>query len=80
MNLHHSIPFTSACGTPDYTNFVSAFHGCLDYIYIDSDELEVSKVIPLPDHEDILKYTALPNEAFPSDHLALVCDVNWKHK
>ena len=78
MHLQHSLPLASACGAPEYTNFVSSFHGCLDYIYMDAEQLAVSKVVPMPAHEDVLQYTALPNQMFPSDHLALICDLTWK--
>ena len=29
-------------------------------------------------HEEVMQYTALPNVVFPSDHLAIVCDLQWK--
>ena len=77
MNLHHSLGLISACGYPRYTNFVSGFAGCLDYIYVDRDLLKVARVVPLPSHEDVTLYTALPNVVFPSDHLPLVCELEW---
>ena len=77
MNLRHSLELTSACGYPRYTNYVSGFAGCLDYIYVDRRSLNVARVIPLPSHEDVTFFTALPNAVFPSDHLPLVCDLQW---
>jgi len=77
MNLGHSLALVSACGYPRYTNFVAGFAGCLDYIYVDSNLLTVSKVVPLPSHEDVTMYTALPNVVFPSDHLPLICELEW---
>ena len=76
MNIESNLAFSSACGYPSYTNFVPAFNGCLDYIYIDST-LQTERVIPLPSHEDVTQNIALPNRVFPSDHLALVCDLTW---
>lgn len=34
-------PFLSACGQPAYTNYVGGFHGCLDYIFIQPDKMQV---------------------------------------
>ena len=77
MNLHHRLELISACGYPRYTNFVSGFAGCLDYIYVGSNLLKVVNVVPLPSHDDVTMYTALPNVVFPSDHLSLVCELEW---
>lgn len=71
-------PLLSACGTPPYTNYVGGFHGCLDYIYIQPDHMEVAQVIPLPSHEEVTTYVALPSVSHPSDHIALVCDLLWR--
>ncbi|KAM5148877.1 2',5'-phosphodiesterase 12 [Mantella aurantiaca] len=78
MSLSHPLKLKSACGEPAYTNYVGGFHGCLDYIFIDSDRLEVEQVIPLPSHEEVTSHQALPSVSHPSDHIALVCDVKWK--
>ncbi|XP_078517696.1 2',5'-phosphodiesterase 12 [Lissotriton helveticus] len=78
MSLAHSFKLKSACGEPAYTNYVGGFHGCLDYIFIDSEALEVEQVIPLPSHEEVTTHQALPSVSHPSDHIALVCDLKWK--
>ncbi|KAK7899434.1 hypothetical protein WMY93_020287 [Mugilogobius chulae] len=70
-------PLLSACGTPPYTNYVGGFKGCLDYIYIQPDHMEVAQVIPLPSHEEVTTYEALPSVSHPSDHISLVCDLLW---
>ena len=77
MELHHTLDLISACGFPRYTNFVGGFRGCLDYIYVEPKYLTPVTVIPLPSHEEVTKFTALPNIVFPSDHLALVCDLAY---
>lgn len=53
MSLDHHVTLQSACGVPAYTNYVGAFHGCLDYIFIDPNAFEVDQVIPLPGHDEI---------------------------
>uniref|UniRef100_UPI0037E8CB34 2',5'-phosphodiesterase 12 n=1 Tax=Semicossyphus pulcher TaxID=241346 RepID=UPI0037E8CB34 len=70
-------PLLSACGQPAYTNYVGGFHGCLDYIFIQPDSVQVEQVIPLPTHQEVTTYEALPSVAHPSDHIALICDLRW---
>uniref|UniRef100_A0A8C3KR64 2',5'-phosphodiesterase 12 n=1 Tax=Calidris pygmaea TaxID=425635 RepID=A0A8C3KR64_9CHAR len=78
MPLSHPFKLLSACGEPAYTNYVGGFHGCLDYIFIDKNALEVEQVIPLPSHEEVTTHQALPSVSHPSDHIALICDLKWK--
>ncbi|TMS19828.1 2',5'-phosphodiesterase 12 [Larimichthys crocea] len=70
-------PMLSACSQPAYTNYVGGFHGCLDYIFIQPDSMQVEQVIPLPSHQEVTTYEALPSVAHPSDHIALICDLRW---
>ncbi|XP_060072172.1 2',5'-phosphodiesterase 12-like [Ylistrum balloti] len=78
MTFSHSQTLISACGYPKYTNYVANFHEMLDYIFIDSNKFSVEKVIPPPDHEEVVLHTALPSVVFPSDHIAQICDIKWK--
>jgi 2',5'-phosphodiesterase len=78
MEVNHSLSLSSGCGTPEYTNFTLGFNGCLDYIYYDNTNLNVKEVIPLPSHEQVTQYQAIPNVVFPSDHLPIVCSLQWK--
>lgn len=75
--LHHRFYFESACGTPKYTNYTEDFKGCLDYIFIEKSKLRVSKIVPVPTETELQQYKGLPNEYFPSDHLALVVDLEF---
>lgn len=34
-------PLMSACNRPSYTNYVGGFHGCLDYIFIQPESMQV---------------------------------------
>ncbi|KAM9364312.1 2',5'-phosphodiesterase 12 [Pholidichthys leucotaenia] len=70
-------PLLSACGQPEYTNYVGGFQGCLDYIFIQPNHMKVKQVIPLPTHQEVTTYSALPSVTHPSDHIALVCDLLW---
>ena len=78
MNLTHDFNWFSACGFPKYTNFTAGFRDCLDYIYVRENEFEVKQVIPLPSKEELELYTAIPSVVVPSDHLAIVCDLDFK--
>lgn len=78
MNLDCPFQLTSACGVPAYTNYIGGFQGCLDYIFVDGQTLQVEQVIPMPSHEEVITYYALPSVSHPSDHIALVCDLKWK--
>ncbi|XP_078270725.1 2',5'-phosphodiesterase 12 [Rhinoraja longicauda] len=78
ISLTHPFKLGSACGEPAYTNYVGDFQGCLDYVFMDVDALEVTRVIPFPPHEEITRHLALPSVSHPSDHIALVCDLAWK--
>jgi len=78
MNFSHTRNYGSGCGLPAYTNFTPGFNGHLDYIYYDLDRLEVTQVIPVPDHKDVELHTGIPSISFPSDHIAQICDFKWK--
>ena len=77
--MSHSLSLGSACGEPSYTNYTPFFSGCLDYIFFDTENLNVSEVIPFPSHEEVTQNTAIPSVVFPSDHLALICVLKWKN-
>lgn len=75
VELHHAFNFINATGLPEYTNYTSGFSGTLDYIFVDKNKMKMERVIPLPTHQDVTKYVALPSVEHPSDHLAIICDV-----
>ena len=75
IELHHTFNFINATGIPQYTNYTSGFSGTLDYIFVDRNKVKVERVVPLPIHQEVTKYVALPSVEHPSDHLAIICDV-----
>ncbi len=79
LELPSSFPkFISAYPTPpDFTHFVEAYAGTLDYILM-TENFEVIKSGPTPTREDVQKFVAMPNQCMPSDHVSLVCDVKWR--
>jgi len=54
----------------------------IDYIYFSTATLKVSQVLAEPSFQDVLKVDdgaplGIPNRAYPSDHIALACDLLW---
>lgn len=76
--FRHPFVMESGCGYPVYTNFVGGFCGTLDYVYVGTSRLRVKSVVPNPDEEDVTLHTALPSIVFPSDHIAQVCDLEFR--
>ncbi len=62
---------------PDFTHYIEAFSGTLDYILI-TNNFEVEKTGATPTRDVVKKYVAMPNECMPSDHVSLVCDLKWR--
>ncbi|KJE94811.1 2'-phosphodiesterase [Capsaspora owczarzaki ATCC 30864] len=77
VDLDHGLHLVSVCGDAAYTNYVGGFNACLDHIFVDSHELAVTSVLPMPSHHEVTTNRALPSVVFPSDHLALVADFRW---
>lgn len=77
VEIYHNYEMESACGLPPYTNYTVGFYGCLDYIFYQTDKFTVKKVIPMPTHEEVTEHTALPSITFPSDHIAIIADLEF---
>ena len=58
-----------------YTNYMFAYCGVIDHIFFDQTTLKFSRSIPMPTHEEVTRFTALPSQIIPSDHLAVVVDL-----
>jgi mRNA deadenylase 3'-5' endonuclease subunit Ccr4 len=59
-----------------FTTFTPAFTDTIDYIFTTTD-VKTTQILQLPTVEDFTQngIQGLPNEVFPSDHLALVADL-----
>jgi 2',5'-phosphodiesterase len=84
VHMRHPLRLSSACGDPEWTNFVGGFRGALDYVWCDtSNDTPFGAAIipvahaPMPPLEAVTRQTALPNDEFPSDHLPMVADVRF---
>lgn len=78
MSISQPFNLTNACGFPPYTNYTVGFKGTLDYIFCDSNHLEVEAVIPVPEEDEVSLHSGLPSVVMPSDHVALICDLKWR--
>lgn len=79
LELRQSFKMRSAY-SPEipFTNFTPHFTATLDYIFYESDKLKVDEVIPIPSAEELNAYVAIPSLVCPSDHVALVANLDWK--
>lgn len=75
-----AMPFQCVSGFPEYTNYTRAagftggFLGCLDYVWA-YPRIQVERIVPMPEHDLVIKYGALPSKIAPSDHMPSVCDL-----
>jgi len=68
---------------PPFTNFTPQYIDTLDYV-LASQPSEKEKFgfspmrsAPMPSVEDVKKFVSMPNEFMPSDHVSIVCDLEW---
>ena len=76
-SLSHDLDIISAAGFPPHSNYTRDFKDVLDYIYIEPKQFKVIRVAPFPSEEVLSRNTALPSCAFPSDHLAVIVDLEF---
>jgi len=68
---------------PPFTHYIQGFVGTLDYILASESSSEEpfgfrpKRWAPMPSARQVKQYVALPNEGMPSDHLCLVCDLEY---
>jgi 2',5'-phosphodiesterase len=62
--------------TPPFTHLVAGFQGALDHVLI-SDALRCQSSAPMPTVQDVTVATAMPSANLPSDHVSLVCDLEF---
>ena len=79
VSLSQPFAFRSAyeLNPPKYTNFTVLFAACLDYIFYESTNLSVIQTIPVPSDKELKSYSAIPSVIHPSDHVALIADLEW---
>lgn len=60
---------------PEFTNYVQGYQGLLDYIWYQSNCICVKNIAPSPGKEELGGY--LPSYKYPSDHLAVVAELEF---
>ena len=60
------------------THVTTSYVNCLDWIFVDKAAFRVRAAATLPPLEAMQRHVALPSQEFPSDHVWLACDVEWK--
>eukprot|EP01035_Chromulina_nebulosa_P018966 gene18966-24776_t len=76
--LKHSFNLVSSAGYPKYTNFTAGFKDTLDYIYVSANDFTVVTIAPFPNDTELGAYTALPSPLYPSDHMSIAVDIEFK--
>lgn len=51
------------------------FNRILDHIFFDGKRFRFHRVIPMPTHEEVTEFSAIPSCKIPSDHLAVVIEL-----
>lgn len=75
------VPGYSDC--PEFTNYSVDFLETLDYILVtmpspnDAFGLLPLRAAPLPTASEMKPFVGMPNEYMPSDHVSLLCDLEW---
>lgn len=64
--------------TPAFTHFIDGFVGSLDHILCSSDDFCSRSSAPMPTAQEASAHVAMPSELLPSDHVSLVCDLEWR--
>ncbi|RHY87436.1 hypothetical protein DYB37_010256 [Aphanomyces astaci] len=76
----HSLTLTRAIET-EFTTYLKnhefTFQDTLDYILVDPHLFNVVQTFPLFTHEQVAVEQSLPSTVFPSDHVSLICDVQY---
>lgn len=71
---------------PKFTNYAVDFVDCLDYVLaseVSENEkygFSQKKSARMPSENDIKPFIALPNECMPSDHISVLCDLEFDSK
>jgi CCR4-NOT transcription complex subunit 6 len=80
-----STNFVSRGGSePPLTNKTDKFAGCLDYVFVSKGDWEVVSGLGMPYGADApaepadVVFPPIPNEIYPSDHLAVGCRLRFR--
>ena len=81
LRLHSAYAAGNDGQEPPLTTQTSTFMGCLDYIWLSQKHWEVTSTLSLPydarkgPEPQNVQFRPIPDAQFPSDHLAVACQV-----
>ncbi|KAG2484240.1 hypothetical protein HYH03_016975 [Edaphochlamys debaryana] len=75
ITLPYTLRSADDLKTP-YTNYTSGYKALLDYVWYEEQALRVVGAVPIPSEAEIGSF--IPSPSFPSDHLAVVYDMEWR--
>lgn len=82
QSLLAPLRLTDAYGRTDpslpWTKYTLTFREVIDYILFTEESIDVLRTIPIPSEAELSENYALPNEKFPSDHVALIADLAFR--
>ena len=67
------------CSHPEFTNYTEKFKGTIDYIFykdFQENNIKVRRVLNIP--KSSVLGDGCPNNIFPSDHLPIIADFDYK--
>ena len=72
-------PMVSASGYPQFTNYTAGFKDLLDYVFVPKwNPYQSVRIAPFPSEKRLSADVAIPSRSYPSDHVALVADLELK--
>lgn len=78
LSLKQPFQMRSAYESIKYTNYTVGFTECIDYIFYQTDDLRIRQTVPPPSDEQLAEHVAIPSVLHPSDHVALIADIEWR--
>lgn len=78
FKLFNDNPISFTQNHMDYTYFTESFRNTIDYIFY-SNNLELIKILRMPEREELSKEGFLPSKKFPSDHIKLFSEFKIKN-
>lgn len=65
---------------PPHTMYIPHCKAVLDYIYYTPESLEVTRLLDVPNEEDLKREGDLPSKMFPSDHIRICSEFAFINK
>ena len=81
ISLGHTLSLSSVVPADQgeyFTNYTAGFKDILDYIFVSTPTISVVRAPVFPSVAELSEETAIPSSRFPSDHVALITDVQFR--